>query len=175
MPPTGDPRVELESEGRGRDRGKEYRAVALSAFSSALSETVFQFFFANHFDGGSRPVSDMDPHTSCRRADFRELGSFDFKNASSPAWRSGGAISVFFSHAGGADHDYVLGDDLFRISGASFCRRMRLRRSIATARFASFDPTRIVDFATIFARPVRQAVTCSSFFVRRWSVGGSGY
>jgi len=120
-----------------RSGAEEYRAGRSSAFSSALSETS-SASLRGPFRWQSLTRSRiMDSTSRPDVADFRELGSFDLQER-----RVGqlgeAARDLGFADAGGADHNYVLGDDLFGHFGRKLLPPHALRRAMATARFASF-------------------------------------
>ncbi len=74
---------------------------------------VFELLFAHHVDRDLDQIADHRLHIAAHVADFGELRGFDLqerrvRQLGQPARNLG------LSHAGGPDHDDVLGDDLFR-------------------------------------------------------------
>ena len=94
-------------------RGKQNIQQALFGVQLGLVGDVFELFFAHHFDGDLDQVANHGFDIASHVADFGELRSFHFQE-----WRVGelgqAAGDFGLAHAGGADHDDVLGDDFFR-------------------------------------------------------------
>ena len=137
---------------------------ALFRVQLGLVGDFFQLLFAHHVDRDIHQVADHRFHIAPHIADFGELAGFDFQERRIRELRQA-ARNLGFAHAGGPDHDDVLRHDSSAISGVSFCRRMRLRSAIATARLASGWPTTYLSSSRDdFAR--RQFVEHRLLFIR---------
>ena len=155
--------LEAESDGlvvvRGRfgrnlrrHRGQQQIEQALLGIELRLVGNVFQLFFAHHVDGDFDQVADHRFHVAPDVADLGELRSL---NLHERRVRELGqtACDLRLPHAGGADHDDVLGDDFFRQLG----RQLLAAHAIAQgdgdgALGVVLSDDILVEFAHDFAR-----------------------
>ena len=104
---------------RLRRRGQQQIEHALFRVKLGFIGHVFQFFLAHHVNGDLYQVADHGFHVAAHVADFGELRRFHFHKR-----RVGqlgqAARDLGLAHASGADHDDVLGNDLFRQVGREF-------------------------------------------------------
>ena len=103
--------VATAAEARRR-RGRQQKVEqALLGIQLGLVCNVFQLLFAHHVDGDFDQIADHGFDIAADVADFGELRGFDLEEG-----RVGqlgqAARDLSFAHAGGADHDDVLGHDL---------------------------------------------------------------
>ena len=106
--------------GGARSRGRKQNIQqALFGVELGFVGDVFELFFAHHFDGDLDQVANHGLDIASHVADFGELRSFHFQERR--VGQLGQAARDFgFAHAGGADHDDVLGNDFFRQVGRKF-------------------------------------------------------
>ena len=147
----------------GSGGGKQNIEQALFGVEFGLVGDVFELLFAHHVDGDFDQVANHGFDIASHVADFGKLRGFHFQERR--VGELGQAARDFgFAHAGGADHDDVLGNDSLRPGpAASFWRRMRLRSAMATARLASFWPTTCLSSSATISRGVSSSrAICSS-------------
>ena len=99
--------------GTRRRRGRQQNVEqALFGIQLGLVGDVFELLFAHHVDGDFDQVADHGFHVAAHVADLGKLRGFDFQER-----RVGqlgqAARDLGFAHAGGPDHDDVLGNDFF--------------------------------------------------------------
>ena len=150
------------SDARGVVGGRRISSKRSSAFNSALSATSSSFSSriismaistrSRIMDSTSRPTYPTSVNLEASTLRNGELASLARRRAISVLPTPvGPIIKIFFGMTSSA------------ISGASFCRRMRLRKAIATARLASFCPTTYLSSSVTISRGVSSSsVTCSS-------------
>ena len=103
--------MELESLTR-RNRGQKNIEQPFFGVEFRFIGDVFEFLFADHFDGDLDQVANHGFDIAAHVADFRELGSLDLQERR-VGQLSEAAGDFGFAYARWADHDDVLGDDLF--------------------------------------------------------------
>ena len=138
-------------------------------------------FLAQHLDGHFHQVADDGFHIAAHIAHFGELGGFDLDEGS--VGQLGQAAGNFgLAHAGGADHEDVLGGHF----GTHFCRQLHAPPAIAQGQGNGFFRRLLADnvlvqFMNNFARgQVWHRITssilqwfavdwCRRRYRRRWS------
>src|SRR6202047_2853862 len=150
-----------------RDRGQKNIEQPLFCVQLGLIRDIFEFFFADHFNGDLDQVADHGFHIAAAVADFGELGSFDFEERRVGELRE--APGDFgFADASGPDHDDVLGDDLFGHFGRELLPAHAIAQGDGDSALRVFLTDNVlVEFGDDFAR--RQFVERDLFFF-----GGSG-
>ena len=99
-----------------RGGGKQNVQQTLFGIQFGLVGDVFQLFFAHHLDGDLHQIANHGLDIAAHVADFGELRSLHLQEGR--VGQLGQPAGNFrFAHAGGADHDDVLGDDFFRHLG----------------------------------------------------------
>ena len=110
---TTPPAVVAGARPRTRgDRRQQNIEQPLFGIQLGLVGNIFQLLFAHHVDGDLDQVADHRFHVAAHVADLGELRSFHFHEGRIRQLRQA-ARDFGFAHAGGPDHDDVLGDDFF--------------------------------------------------------------
>ena len=157
----------LESAGRVEVRGQKNIEQALFSVQFGFIRDVFEFLFADHFDGDLNQVANHGFDIAADVADFGELGSFDLQEGR--VGQLGEAAGDFgFADARGTDHDDVLGDDLFGHFGPELLPAHAVAQGDGDGALRVFLTDNVlVELGDDFAR--RQFVERDLFFF-----GGSG-
>jgi hypothetical protein len=143
-------------------RGQQHIEQALFGVHLGLVGDVFELLLAHHVDGDLDQVADHGFDIAADVADFGELRGFDLHEG-----RVGqlgqAAGDLGFADAGGADHDDVLGNDLFgqlgeASGGACGCAGRWRRRA---SRLVLADNI-LVELGTISRGVSSSSATCSS-------------
>ena len=152
---------------RSRGRGQQDVEQALFGIQFGFVRDVFEFLFADHFDGDLNQVANHGFDIAADVADFGELGGFDLEEGR--VGELGEAAGDFgFADAGGADHNDVLGDDLFGHFGRELLPAHAVAQCDGDGALGVFLTDNVlVEFGDDFAR--RQFVERHLFFF-----GGSG-
>ncbi len=150
-----------------RGRGQKNIEQALFGVQFGFIRYVFEFLFADHFDGDLNQVADHGFDIAADVADFGELGSFDLEEGRVGEFREA-AGDFGFADARGTDHDDVLGDDLFGHFGPELLPAHAVAQRDGDGALRVFLADNVfVEFGDDFAR--RQFVERDLFFF-----GGSG-
>ena len=159
---TTPPAVELASGRAGGDGGNRISSSRSSAFNSALSATSSSFSsrtLSIAISTRSRTIDSTSRPTYPTSVNFE---ASTFKNGEFASFASRRAISVLPTPVGPIMMMF-LGMISSASSGDSFCRRMRLRNAMATARLASFWPITCLSSSTTISRGVSSSsASCSS-------------
>ena len=150
-----------------RHRRQEQVEQALFGVHLGFVGNVFQLFLAHHVDGDLDQVANHRLHVASHIADFGKLRGLDLHEGRVRKLGQA-ARDLGFAHAGGADHDDVLGDDLFGQLGG------KLLAAHAIAQRDSDGALRLVLAYNIFVELADDLargkfVECDVFFI-----GGSG-
>ena len=78
-----------------------------------------QFFLAHHVDGGLDQIAHHGFHVAADVADFGVLGRFHLDERAAGEAREA-PRDFRFSHSGGADHQNIFGEHIFRHFGREF-------------------------------------------------------
>ena len=96
-------------------RKQEIEDAFFGGLLGAIGDFV-EFFFANHVDGGFDEVANHGFDVAADVADFGVLGGFHFdERAAGEACEAAGDFG--FADAGGADHQNIFGQNVFRDFG----------------------------------------------------------
>src|SRR5256885_1445606 len=111
--------------GRRRRRKQEIEHAFFRGLLGAVRDFV-EFFLSDHVDGGFHKIADHRFHIAPHVTNFRVFRSFDLDEGA--AGEAGQAARDFcLSHAGGANHQNVLGQNVF----GDFRRKLLAADSIA--------------------------------------------
>jgi hypothetical protein len=127
---------------------------------------VFDFFkalFADHVDGDLDEVADHGFHVAADVADFGKLGGFHLEERR--VGELGEAARDFgFAHAGGPNHDDVLGHDVFGEIGRELLAALAVAQSDGHGALGGLWPTTCLSSSATISRGVSSssASSCSS-------------
>ena len=157
----------LSAAGFGGDAARRRRQQqveqALLGVEFGFVGNVLQLLFAHHVDGDLHQIADHRFDVAAHVADLGKLGGFHFQKRR--VGQLGQAARDFgFAHAGGPDHDDVLGHDLF----GQFGRQLLAAHAVAQgdgdgALGVVLADDVLVEFARRFrAASAHRARACSS-------------
>ena len=159
---TTPPAVEVCSGRGGGEGGNRISSSRSSALSSALSATSSSFSsrtLSIAISTRSRTIDSTSRPTYPTSVNFE---ASTFRNGEFASLASRRAISVLPTPVGPIMMMFF-GMISSASSGVSFCRRMRLRSAMATARLASFWPITCLSSSTTISRGVSSSsASCSS-------------